>query len=104
VPPYCYTVAVPYRDREQQRQFQREWVARRRAEWFADKECVRCGSTDRLELDHIDPSTKQHKKHHNVWSWSPARRDAEIAKCQVLCHECHVAKTQENGEFLTRVV
>jgi len=75
---------------EAQREYQRQWVARRRAEFFADKECVKCGSTDRLELDHIDPEAKVS---HRIWSWSAARREVEIAKCQVLCHECHLFKT-----------
>src|SRR5690348_7168168 len=77
------------------RNYRREWFKRRRDEWFAGKCCVICGSTDRLEADHIDPSTKdpQLKKGTSLWSWSDKRREAELAKCQVLCHEHHLAKT-----------
>lgn len=83
--------------RDYQRQYQREWMADRRAAFFSDKVCVRCGSQERLELDHVDRATKVH---HAIWSWSEARREAELAKCQVLCHDCHLAKTAaENREL-----
>ena len=72
------------------REFQRHWMAERRAAWFAGKCCVACGSSERLELDHIFPATKVT---HAVWSWSEARRAEELAKCQPLCHECHKSKT-----------
>ena len=75
------------------RDYQRQWAARRRATFFEDKCCVRCGSKERLELDHIDPKLKVS---HNVWSWSEAKRSAEIAKCQVLCHDCHWQKTRDD--------
>jgi hypothetical protein len=75
---------------EAQREYQRQWVARRRAEWFADKVCLRCGSIDGLELDHIDWRTKVS---HSIWSWSAARRAKELKKCQVLCHDCHLQKS-----------
>lgn len=80
--------------REYQRKYQREWLAKRRVEWFADKSCVNCGSTKSLELDHIDPSTKVS---HNIWSWSAERRDEEVAKCQVLCVDCHMLKSIAAG-------
>ena len=72
--------------REQKRAYDRAWYAARRAAWFADKCCVVCGSTDRLELHHKDPAQKVS---HRVWSWSQSRRDTELAKCEVRCHEHH---------------
>lgn len=83
---------MPYADPEAQRAYQREWVAHQRAEWLEDKSCVRCGSTESLEIDHVDSSTKVD---HKVWSWSKERREAELVKCQALCHGCHVDKTAE---------
>ncbi len=77
---------------EQKKEYQRQWMARRRAEWFADKLCVVCGTKENLELHHIDPETKVH---HCVWSWSKARRDAELAKCEVRCEEHHKVATKE---------
>ena len=87
---------MPYKDPDMQRAFMREWLQRRRAAWFAGKTCVRCGSTERLEIDHIDPALKVD---HRLWSWSAVRREAELAKCQVLCRPCHLAKSIEGGEM-----
>jgi len=72
------------------RVYQRGWLAKRRAEFMQGKSCIRCGSVERLEIDHVDPATKVD---HRVWSWSKERREAELAKCQVLCHACHAEKT-----------
>lgn len=72
-------------------EYMRKRNARIRAEFFTGKSCVQCGATDSLELDHIDPSQKVG---HRIWSWSTERRMAEIAKCQVLCTDCHLAKTK----------
>jgi len=82
---------MPYKDRDAQREYQRKWVANRRAEWFSDKSCIVCGSTDKLELDHIDASQKIS---HNIWSWSWERIEEEVAKCQVLCRYHHQIKTE----------
>jgi 5-methylcytosine-specific restriction endonuclease McrA len=89
---------MPMSTPEAQREYQRLWIAKRRADFFADKYCVSCSSIERLELDHIDPSTKEH---HAIWSWSKARRDIEIAKCQILCHDCHLKKTSAENSTAT---
>jgi hypothetical protein len=81
---------MAYKDPTKQKEYQRKWIADRRAQFFIDKSCVVCGSTDQLELDHIDPTTKISN---SIWSWSQKRQDDEIAKCQVLCHDHHVEKT-----------
>jgi hypothetical protein len=62
----------------------------RREAWFFGKSCVDCGSTERLELDHIDPTTKIH---HAIWSWSDVRRNEELAKCAPRCYSCHKIKS-----------
>lgn len=85
---------MPYKDPDVQRAYQRDWIAARRALWFQDKCCRKCGSKHNLELDHIDP-TKKWK--HRIWSYSWARIMKEVAKCQVLCSECHFKKTLEDG-------
>jgi len=89
-------VHMSYSDKEKQLAYQREWMHNRRMAFFNGKVCVRCGSIDRLELDHIDP---EQKISHRIWSWAQEKREAEIAKCQVLCHDCHVKKTAEDMSY-----
>jgi 5-methylcytosine-specific restriction endonuclease McrA len=52
--------------------------------------CVVCKAKENLEVDHTDPTQKLS---HRLWSWTQERREAELAKCQVLCEECHKNKT-----------
>src|SRR5712672_2171674 len=88
---------MPYRTKEEQREYQRQWMIKRRSEWFRENgPCIRCGSWQDLEVDHIDPSTKElHTS--ALWSMSPLnpKRIKELAKCQVLCHNCHLEKTKK---------
>ena len=80
-----------YKIPEVQKVYQREWIAARRRDWLAEHgPCVDCGSWERLEIDHIEPAFKVT---HRVWSWAPARRDEELAKCAVRCHDCHLRRT-----------
>lgn len=52
--------------------------------------CVVCGTTDDLEIDHIDPSQKSFNPAALRRPW--AETVAELAKCQLLCEACHKAK------------
>ena len=82
---------MPYKDSRQQSAYQNERNKARREKWLAEHgPCAKCGSRDRLEVDHINPLEKVG---HNVWSWSEQRRNAELAKCQILCAVCHREKT-----------
>jgi 5-methylcytosine-specific restriction endonuclease McrA len=70
----------------------RRWERRRLA--AVDKlggKCVNCGDRDELEFDHIDPATKLYSIA-RASSFSQSRFDAEVAKCQLLCRECHQEK------------
>jgi len=77
---------MPFKNREDLRRYQRERVAAARAAWMTGRVCEECGSTERLEVHHRDPSQKVD---HRVWSWAQKRREAELAKCSVLCRPCH---------------
>jgi hypothetical protein len=82
---------MPMHTKEEQRRYQREWIARRRREWFDENgPCVDCGSQENLELDHVDPTIKVD---HKVWSWTKIRREIELAKCMVRCESCHLKRT-----------
>ena len=55
--------------------------------------CVKCGSTENLEMDHIDPETKLFTISSRM---APKHRNAiieELKKCQTLCSDCHAQKT-----------
>lgn len=90
---YRYTRGMPYKDPVKQREYLRKRYARRRSEWLKHNgPCKNCGDWKNLEVDHINP---KEKVSHSVWSWSEERMLNELAKCQVLCHDCHVQKTWE---------
>jgi len=86
---------MPYKDKEQQREFQRKWIAKKRAKYFEGKSCVNCGSKNNLELDHIDP---YEKVSHRIWSWKEERFLEEVKKCQILCNPCHMEKSLKDME------
>jgi hypothetical protein len=66
-------------------------------EMFGGK-CVRCGSTEDLQFDHIDPATKSFAVCNDLTrAWD--KLVAEALKCQLLCHECHIEKgIEDRGE------
>lgn len=82
---------------DRKREYQREWLQRRRAEYLSDKSCAMCGSTEELEIDHVDPNTKDPRLKRSsggrMFGWSKEHREAELVKCQVLCGKCHLDKT-----------
>jgi 5-methylcytosine-specific restriction endonuclease McrA len=86
--------------RERDRIRKREIKARRREQGIAllGGKCAKCGSTDRLEFDHIDPATKSFALS------SHAATDAEffeeLKKCQLLCYKHHREKSglERRGE------
>lgn len=73
---------------------------RDRATTLLGGKCVKCGSIDQLEFDHIDPATKQYtisspKLLDGPWS----KLEEELGKCQLLCNRHHIEKTsKENSE------
>ena len=80
-----------------QRGYNKAWKQARRArlvEMLGGK-CVRCGATEDLEFDHIDPSTKVFA----VCAGLTRAWDAlveEASKTQLLCKPCHVIKGAED--------
>lgn len=67
--------------------------------------CVECGYNahpEALDFDHIDPTAKANPGRgafRTIWSWS--RIEAEIAKCEVVCANCHRIRTAKRREIET---
>jgi hypothetical protein len=64
---------------------------RRQAIEYLGGKCVKCGSTDDLQFDHVDPKTKAVEI-----SKSTLKKEvfwAEVKKCQLLCGKCHSEKS-----------
>jgi hypothetical protein len=53
--------------------------------------CIKCGEPDPIVLDfhHRNPKEKELRVSSMVWSHKIEAIDAEIAKCDVLCANCH---------------
>lgn len=85
--------------KEKMREYQRNWMAARRSEYFEDKFCVVCKSTERLELDHINPEDKKYSPA-ALWGMSNSNPNkiSELEKCQVLCYTHHKEKSSEDAK------
>ena len=60
---------------------------------------VRCGATEDVEFDHIDPSTKVFAVCAGLSKAWDVRVD-EASKAQLPCKPCHVTKGAEDGPEL----
>lgn len=79
----------------------REDNQQRIAAYLANHPCIDCGKTDMrvLEFDHVcgKKSGNISKMVQTCYSWPTI--EAEIAKCEVRCVNCHRIKTSERGGF-----
>lgn len=83
---------MPYKG-DKKREYQAVWRNKRRAMWIAQNgPCKSCGSMYKLEIDHIDRDTKDFKAS-SLWNRRAEVRMRELAKCQVLCYDCHKDKS-----------
>ena len=86
---------MAYTDLEKERTWRRNNKRRRRADAIRSLGgvCVRCGASEDLEIDHIDPMTKEFEIT-DVLTMRAETRDRELAKCQLLCSYHHLFKTR----------
>ena len=58
--------------------------------------CAKCGATENLEFDHIDPTTKTNSKSAiaNLITANKEKLNQELIKCQLLCNDCHREKNK----------
>ena len=87
------------KDLELRRKYRREWLAKRRTEFFNGKCCMKCGSTVLLELHHVDPTKKIT---HNIWDRNKSFQSKELKKCTVLCKRCHKKVTEARHGTISR--
>lgn len=69
----------------------------RRRQNFIDSRggrCEKCGGAEGLEIDHIEPERKSFNIGPALSGWSESRVRTELAKCQVLCNDCHKEKSK----------
>lgn len=94
----AYHCRMPLRDKTAQNEYMRQYVLarhhRRMAAGIAllGGKCVRCGATERLEFSHLDPATKSFVIAKRAVGVSEAKLQAELQKCQLLCHDCSTEK------------
>jgi hypothetical protein len=76
----------------------------RKAEYVADLACIDCGETDPvvLEFDHRDATTKVANVSRLMAAHSWAKVQAEIAKCDLRCVNCHRKHTATQFEWMRR--
>lgn len=83
---------MPFKDRDEQRQYQLEWMWRRRWTWILDNgPCRWCGSVNNLQVSFKNPENKTVKVA-SIWSRSDEKRTTLLAGCEVLCGKCHRKK------------
>lgn len=88
--------------KESRRQRQRSFYKRRKAKIisYLGGKCVECGKTHSLEIDHIDPSTKEFNPLRK-WSYKWGTLTKELDKCELRCSPCHADRTIEEGHLIT---
>ena len=86
---------MPYADIDRQREFQRNWK-RAKKEWFWERKkglsCERCGFSHpaAIQFHHRVGEVKLGEVGRMVQTQTPIEKiEAEIAKCEVLCANCH---------------
>lgn len=94
---------MPYADKEQMKEYRRNYQREKRREWrvwvlkFLGGRCVVCGSEDALEIHHRDPSEKLFSLA-QAWCHRKDKQLAELAKCELRCRDHHhAAHTGEYG-------
>lgn len=85
---------MPRSDRDKQRDKQRKDERRAKAIELLGGKCVTCGTTERLQFDHIKNDRQGYGgliSYLLKTRWE--RLLAELEKCQLLCISCHAVKT-----------
>jgi len=91
---------MPYKDQYKQSEYQRQRISDRRniLIGYMGGKYNKCGSTENLEFDHINPLEKQFFIS-RILSCRWEIIEKELEKCHLLCEGCHLDKTSiENAK------
>lgn len=90
---------VATRSRDEKRRYWRQFKRNRykEARTLLGGVCVICKTTEDLEIDHIDPMTKEFRIT-DVLTMRAELRLRELGKCQLLCTDCHSDKTEDDDD------
>ena len=64
--------------------------------------CFKCNSIEDLQLDHINPQTKNFTVAH-LWNSKKEVFDLEISKCQLLCKKCCCLNNNHPLEWISKI-
>ena len=97
---------MPHKDRETNNEYMRKYILQKYIKRMAQahdllgNKCVKCGSLENLEIDHIDPTTKNFSIGARAAGVSEVKFLEEVKKCQLLCYTCYMEKTlSERGQL-----
>src|SRR6266568_7361533 len=93
---------VKYQKTEKGKAYRRAMSARlrlRAIEAHGGK-CIFCGFSDEraLQIDHINGDGRVENKHNHTQMYRNATKELDTGKYQLLCANCHIIKTREQGE------
>lgn len=85
---------MAFENAEVRKEYFRNYYAKKRAKYIdlLGGKCVECGSMEKLDFDHKDPSTKTFPIG-KLMNFSEDIVLEELKKCQLLCEDCHDVKT-----------
>jgi hypothetical protein len=75
---------MPYKDKEAQKKFQRDWIAKRREDLLVNKTCRDCSSTSDLNFVNVKNGGKKFS-----YSYSGEKLKEKLADAIVLCEDCN---------------
>ena len=70
---------MPYKNKEIQKQYQKQWMQKRREKFLVDKQCQECASKDYLTFVNFK---------NEVISFSYKNIEEKLKNCTILCEEC----------------
>lgn len=86
---------MPQRSKDAYNAYMKDYMLKRyhlrmeQAREYLGGKCVRCGGKSDLHLHHQDPAQKVGTVAGRIWSLAQEKFWLEVAKCVLLCDECH---------------